>query len=63
MLLGFEARAVLTVNPTKDFREDVDTVPRSWLYNLINLVGHCQGEIANSFHAYNYYRRPLDLDL
>ena len=39
MLTGFEVRAALTVNHTKDFNEDVETVPRRWLNNLINLVG------------------------
>lgn len=60
MLTGFEVRAALTVNHTKDFNEDVETVPRRWLNNLINLVGHRQGEIANSFLAYNCYLHPLN---
>lgn len=51
MLTGFEVRAALTVNHTKDFNEDVETVLRRWLNNLINPVGDSQGEIANSFHA------------
>lgn len=58
-LPGFETHAVFTVNSAMVFHEYVDTVPRRWLYNLINLVGHRQGVIANSFHAYNYYLLPL----
>lgn len=62
-LPGFEAHAAFTVNSAIAFHENVDTVPRRWLNNPINLVGHHQGIIANSFHAYNYYRRPLDFGL
>lgn len=62
-LPDFEARAIFIVTPTTVFREDIDRVSRSWLYNHIYPVGHYLGENVNSFRAYNYYCRHLDLGL
>lgn len=58
-LTGYEARAAFNVNSATVFRADIDIAP----IIVDNMLSYVYGEMANSFHAYNYYRRPLDFVL